>query len=193
MSSGRRLGLRSLEHDSRSEVQVPKTLLLAGTRKGCFLLSSEDRREWEVRSPFCEGWPIYQAVYDAPSDTIYAAAASEWHGAGVWRSADLGESGGLSSEGLAYDREGWKLSKISGLTVTDGRILAGVEPAGIFESRDRGATWSLLSTLENMPNRLAWNDPANQPPGHLGLPAILPHPDSATRLSAVVQGIGIFE
>jgi photosystem II stability/assembly factor-like uncharacterized protein len=170
------------------------TVLLVGTRKGCFVLESDgDRRDWEVRGPFCEAWPIYHAVHDPASGTIFAAAASEWHGAGVWRSGDLGETWELSSEGLAYDDGGLKLSKISGLTPAHGRVLAGAEAAGVFESRDGGATWSLLSTLDGLPGREAWNDPANQPPGHLGLPAILPHPDDPTRFWAVVQGFGIFE
>jgi photosystem II stability/assembly factor-like uncharacterized protein len=63
----------------------------------------------------------------------------------------------------------------------------------VFESRDGGVNWSLLSTLDGQPGREDWNDPAKQPPGHLGLPAILPHPDEASRFWAVVQGIGIFE
>ena len=82
---------------------MPQTVVLVGTRKGCFVLESDgDRRDWEVRGPFCEGWPIYHAVHDPDSGAIYAAAASEWHGAGVWRSNDLGETWELSSEGLAY-------------------------------------------------------------------------------------------
>jgi photosystem II stability/assembly factor-like uncharacterized protein len=173
---------------------MPQTVLLVGTRKGCFVISSDrDRRDWKVRGPFCEGWPVYHAVHDPTSGAIYAAAASEWHGAGVWRSDDLGESWTLSSEGLAYSDDGLKLSKISGLTATDGRLLAGVEPAGVFSSSDGGVTWSLLSTLDGQPGRGDWNDPANQPPGHLGLPAILPHPDDPSRFWAVVQGVGIFE
>ncbi|HEY3181312.1 MAG TPA: hypothetical protein VGJ77_00635 [Gaiellaceae bacterium] len=173
---------------------MPKTVLLVGTRKGCFVVESDgDRRDWKVRGPYCEGWPIYHAVHDADSGAIYAAAASEWHGAGVWRSNDLGESWELSSEGLAYDDGGLKLSKISGLMAAHGRVLAGAESAGVFESRDGGATWSLLSTLDGQPGRDKWNDPANQPPGHLGLPAILPHPDEPSRFWAVVQGFGIFE
>jgi len=173
---------------------MPRTILLVGTRKGCFVLESDgDRRDWKVRGPFCEGWPIYHAVHDPASGAIYAAAASDWHGAGVWRSGDLGETWELSSEGLSYADDGLKLSKISGLTVAHGRVLAGTEAAGVFESRDGGATWSLLSTLDGQPGRDIWNDPANQPPGHLGLPAILPHPAEPSRFWAVVQGIGIFE
>ena len=84
---------------------MPKTVLLVGTRKGCFMLESDaDRRDWKLRGPYCEGWPIYHAVHDADSGTIYAAAASEWHGAGVWRSGDLGETWELSSEGLDLRR-----------------------------------------------------------------------------------------
>jgi photosystem II stability/assembly factor-like uncharacterized protein len=173
---------------------MPQTVLLIGTRKGLFLLESDgDRRDWQARGPFCEGWPIFHAVHDAGSGAIYAAAASEWHGAGVWRSGDLGETWGLSSEGLGYPEGGQKLSKISGLTAAHGRLLAGVEAPGIFESRDGGATWSLLSTLEGQPGSEQWNDPASQPPGHLGVPAILPHPDDSERFWAVVQGVGIFE
>jgi hypothetical protein len=174
---------------------MPQTVVLVGTRKGLFILDSDsDRRDWNVRGPYCEGWPIYHAVHDPSSGAIYAAAASEWHGAGVWRSNDLGETWEMSSEGLSYGEEdGQKLSKVSGLTVAHGRILAGVENAGVFESRDRAQTWSLLTKLEGMPGREGWNDPQNQPPGHLGLPAMLPHPDDAARFWAVVQGVGIFE
>jgi photosystem II stability/assembly factor-like uncharacterized protein len=173
---------------------MPSTVLLVGTRKGCFVLESDEgRSDWKTRGPYCEGWPIYHAVHDPASGAFYAAAASEWHGAGVWRSEDLGESWELSSEGLAYADGGQKLSKISGLAAAHGRLLAGAESAGVFESRDGGVTWTLLSTLDGQPGRTGWNDPANQPPGHLGLPAILPHPDDPSRLFVVVQGIGIFE
>ncbi len=51
----------------------------------------------------------------------------------------------------------------------------------------------MLSTLDDQPGREAWNIPANQPPGHLGLPGLLPHPEDPSRFWAVVQGFGIFE
>ncbi len=171
------------------------TLLLVGTRKGCFVLESDaDRHDWTVRGPYCEGWPVYHAIYDADTGAIYAAAASEWHGAGVWRSTDLGETWALSSEGLSYEDGGeLKLSKVSSLAAAHGRLLAGSEAAGLFESTDGGLTWSLRTTLEGQPGREDWNDPAKQPPGHLGLSAILPDPDDADHLRVIVQGYGIFE
>jgi photosystem II stability/assembly factor-like uncharacterized protein len=173
---------------------MAQTVLLVGTRKGCFVLESAgDRRDWNVRGPFCEGWPVYHAVYDPASGTIYAAAASEWHGAGVWRSHDLGETWELSSEGLAYENGDLRLSKISGLNAGHGRLLAGAESAGVFESRDGGRTWDLLSTLDGLPGRDDWNDPSKQPPGHLGMPGLLTHPDDPERFWVVVQGYGIFE
>ena len=172
---------------------MSKTVLMVGTRKGCFLLESDEgRRDWELRGPFCEGWPIYHAIR-AENGVIFAAAASEWHGSSVWRSPDLGETWQQSSEGLNYGDTELKLSKVSGLTATNGRLFAGVEMPGVFESSDGGETWSLLTTLEGQPGSESWNDPANQPPGHLGVPAILPHPDDPSRYWAIVQGIGIFE
>src|SRR5690349_26160 len=78
--------------DVEVETMASRVVLVVGTRKGCFVLESgPDRREWEVRGPFCDGWPIYHAVFEPGSGTIYAAAASEWHGSGVWRSPDFGE------------------------------------------------------------------------------------------------------
>ena len=173
---------------------MPKTILLVGTRKGCFLAESdESRRDWTLRGPFCESWPVYHAILDPADGTIYAAAASEWHGASVWRSRDLGETWEQSSEGLAYDDGARKLSKVSGLAAAHGRLLAGAENPGIFESRDGGATWRLLTTLEGQPGSDSWNDPASQPPGHLGVPAIVPDPADPAHWRAIVQGVGIFE
>jgi photosystem II stability/assembly factor-like uncharacterized protein len=174
---------------------MPRTLLLIGTRKGSFLMESDaDRRDWTLRGPFCEGWPVYHVVHDASSDAIYAAAASEWHGSAVWRSPDRGETWTLSSEGIAYEPDaGRKVSKVSTLAVNNGRILVGVEAPGIFESRDGGETWSLLSTLAGQPGSEMWDDPANQPPGHLGISALTFDAEDPSRFWAIVQGMGLFE
>jgi photosystem II stability/assembly factor-like uncharacterized protein len=173
---------------------LARTLLLVGTRKGCFVLESdESRRDWQVRGPYCESWPVYHAIYEPSSGAIYAAAASEWHGSAVWRSPDLGETWTLSSEGITYGENGKKLSKVSTLAASPDRVLVGVENPGIFSSDDGGETWSHLSSLEGQPGSEAWDDPANQPPGHLGISALMLDGNDTTRFWAIVQGIGLFE
>ena len=173
---------------------MARTLLLIGTRKGAFVLESENRRDWELRGPLCESWPVYHAIHDPSTGAIYAAAASEWHGSAVWRSTDLGETWALSSEGIGYgDDDPRKVSKVSSLAVKDGSVLVGVEAPGIFESKDGGETWSLLSTLAGQPGSELWDDPGNQPPGHLGISALMTDDAEAAHFWAIVQGVGIFE
>jgi photosystem II stability/assembly factor-like uncharacterized protein len=169
------------------------TMLLVGTRKGLFILDSDDRRDWSLRGPYCEGWPIYHAVQDPDTGAFYAAAASEWHGSAVWRSADRGATWELSSEGLSYgDEDGRTVSKVSTLLAGGGRVLVGAEAPGIFESRDGGATFSLLTTLAGQPGSEVWDDPRSQPPGHLGISGLLPGGDPG-RFFAIVQGVGAYE
>jgi photosystem II stability/assembly factor-like uncharacterized protein len=174
---------------------MARTLLLVGTRKGLFTLESDEgRHDFAVRGPFCESWPVYHAVHDPKSGSIYAAAASEWFGQAVWRSKDLGETWEHSSEGIGYgDESERKVSKVSSLAVADGRVLVGVEAPGIFSSDDGGASWSLLTTLAGQPGSEGWDDPANQPPGHLGISAIMSDPDDAQHVWTIVQGVGAFE
>ncbi len=171
---------------------MARTLLVIGTRKGCFLAESDaDRRSWALSGPFCEGWPVYHAIVDE-AGTIYAAAASEWHGSAIWRSKDRGATWTHSSDGLQYSDGEKKLSKVSTLSATDGRLRVGVEMPGIFESRDCGDTFALLTNLEGQPGSEMWDDPANQPPGHLGISGI-ETTDDPDRFFAIVQGIGAYE
>ncbi len=174
---------------------MPRTLVMIGTRKGAFLLDSDaDRKTWKLRGPFCEGWTVYHAIYDAVSGSIFAAAASEWHGSAIWRSQDLGETWTHSGEGITYgDEDGRKVSKVSTLMTAGDKLLVGVEAPGIFESGDGGETWSLLTTLAGQPGSEVWDDPASQPPGHLGISNLLPDRSDPAHFWAVVQGIGAYE
>ena len=73
---------------------------LIGTTKGVFILTSQDAREtWKVQGPHCNLWPINHVIGDPKTGMLWAAGGNEWHGAGVWRSTDSGES--------------WTLSKLS--------------------------------------------------------------------------------
>jgi photosystem II stability/assembly factor-like uncharacterized protein len=51
----------------------------------------------------------------------------------------------------------------------------------------------LLTTLAGQPGSDKWDDPANQPPGHLGISALMFDGEDADRFWAIVQGVGLFE
>ncbi len=152
---------------------MSRTLLLVGTRKGCFLVESDaDRAKWEVRGPFCEGWPVYHAIHDPGTDAIYAAAASEWHGSAVWRSADRGETWTHSSEGLAYDADGASQA-VEGLEPGRERRPDSRGRRGARDLREPGRRLDLVAALDARratgQRRLGRpGESAAGPPRHLG-------------------------
>ena len=39
--------------------------LMVGTKKGAFILESDEaRRDWSVRGPMCEGWPVHDIIVE---------------------------------------------------------------------------------------------------------------------------------
>ncbi len=68
--------------------------VLVGTRKGAFVLTSDQQREdWSVDGPFFAGWEIYH-VKGSPADPdrIYASQSSSWFGQIIQRSDDGGKT-----------------------------------------------------------------------------------------------------
>ena len=185
--------------------------VLAGTTKGLFVLTSTDgRKTWEVAGPLCNGWPINHALGDAGSGMLRAAGGGDWHGAGVWRSADGGAtwelsqlSNGQMDEWLANDPEGaaylgltpsppapfgktiktlWSLGRVGN------RLYAGAKPAGLYESSDGGESWSPVDGLNNHPSGPSWE------PGGAGLVlhTILTDAARPERLWVGISAAGVF-
>ncbi len=72
-----------------SEVRV-----LVGTRKGAFILTSDDKRQnWQVEGPLFAGWEVYH-LKGSPADPnrIYASQSSSWFGQIIQRSDDGGKT-----------------------------------------------------------------------------------------------------
>ncbi len=70
------------------------TRVLAGTRKGLFILTSDEaRRDWDVSGPHFAGWEIYHAK-GSPADhqRIYVSQTSAWFGQIINRSDDGGKT-----------------------------------------------------------------------------------------------------
>jgi photosystem II stability/assembly factor-like uncharacterized protein len=167
-----------------------RVALLVGTRKGLFVLDGDaDRQAWDVRGPLCDGWPIHDAIVDPASGAVFAGGGSNWYGPAVWRSDDLGESWSHSSEGLSYGDDGEKMTTVWNVTAGPDALYAGVEPAGLFRSRDGGSTWEHVEGLTNHPTRPEWQ-PGN---GGLILHSIVPHPTEKDRVWVGISAVGAFE
>ncbi len=167
------------------------TVVIAGTRKGLFLLSSKDRRTWHSSGPFFEGQQVRHAILD-PRDgkTLYAAVTSEHWGAVVARSSDFGATWKTPENGPRFSKEsGLSVDRIWHLrTGADGDLYAGTEPAGLFRSADGGEHWASVDALNYYPNRDKW--PAGG--GGLCLHTILPNPKDEKRMLIGISSAGIF-
>src|SRR5438270_5745818 len=92
------LAFPSGKEEARMGVSV-----LVGSKKGAFLLESDaERRDWRVRGPFCEHWPLMHVAADPATGAIHAAGGNAWFGPAIWTSRDFGASWSHSSAGLAY-------------------------------------------------------------------------------------------
>jgi photosystem II stability/assembly factor-like uncharacterized protein len=73
---------------------LSKVRVLAGTRKGAFVLESDGKRKkWDVSGPHFSGWEIYH-MKGSPADPnrIYVSQASGWFGQVIQRSDDGGKT-----------------------------------------------------------------------------------------------------
>ena len=164
--------------------------LLVGTPKGAFVLIGNDRRsDWSLRGPLCEGWPIHDISVEPGSGALLAGGGSPWYGPAVWRSDDLGETWTHSGDGLTYGDDGPGVKTVWNVTAARDAIYAGVEPAGLFRSRDGGVTWAHVEGLTKHPTRPEWV-PGN---GGLILHSIVPHPIDGDRLWVGISAVGAFE
>jgi len=73
---------------------MSRVRVLAGTRKGAFILEADGKREkWKVSGPHFPGWEIYH-VKGSPvdPDRLYASQTSSWFGQVIQRSDDGGKT-----------------------------------------------------------------------------------------------------
>lgn len=186
------------------------TTILIGTTKGAFLLNSIGAREnWHLKGPLCDGWPINHVVGDPDTGRLWAAGGGDWHGAGIWRSGDGGESwtlaklsGGQFDAWAASDPQmaesfGWQptefpfdgeVDAIWSLGFAHGTLYAGAKPANLYASHDGGEVWECVEGLSNHPSRDSWN------PGAAGLVlhTIVSDPDAPKKLWLGISAAGVF-
>ena len=168
-------------------------LLLAGTRKGLFLLRGDDeRRNWELDGPLLTGWSVFHAMQD-PRDGELLVAANNWvYGGTVQRSRDLGRTW-ERSEGLGLPEESeLKLEEVwhvePGHATDPDTLFLGATPGVLFRSDDRGATWSVVRGLFEHPTRERWQPGA----GGMCCHSVQIDPEDPQRMFAAISAAGTF-
>lgn len=172
-----------------SKSKSSRTLILIGTKKGAFIAESSDgRKSWALRGPFCAAWPIHHVYGDPDTGTIYAGGGNEWFGPAVWKSTDYGATWTHSSEGLTYAEGEVPIKAVWSLARGKDKLYAGVEPAGLFESTDNGETWTHVHGLRDHPTRKDWQAGG----GGLNLHTIVPHPGDPQQVWVGMSAVGVF-
>ncbi|UCC75163.1 MAG: hypothetical protein JSV86_09360 [Gemmatimonadota bacterium] len=179
-------------HDSEKS----RVVLLVGTRKGLFRATSGlGRREWRLDRPYLAGYELYHACFDRRDvTTAYAAANHAVWGVHVHRSTDGGRTWELLPGAPHYPpaedapslKAIWYLAP--GHASAPEMLYAGIEPAGLFVSRNRGASWQSVAGLNRHPTRHTWQ-PAK---GGLALHSIYIDPRDARRVYAAVSAGGVY-
>ncbi len=184
---------------------MPGTRVLVGTRKGAFVLTSDERRvDWTVQGPLFAGWEVHH-VKASPldPDRVYAAQSGGWFGQLIQRSDDGGATftpvgndftyDGVPGEHQWYDGtlRPWAFAKVWHLepSLFDvDTVYAGVEDAALFRSQDGGGSWAELAGLRRHDTGPQWQPGA----GGMCLHTILQHPTDPDRLYVAISAAGAF-
>lgn len=162
--------------------------LLLGSNKGVFTLTgSGGRSDWSIDGPRFGTWPVNHVKADPATGVLYAGGVSWFEGASVWRSRDGGASWDRCGD-LPDQPDGTAVESVWSIGFAGDRVLAGVKPGALYESRDGGDTWALNRALYDHPTRPDW------PPGGAGLTLhhIVVDPDQPERIWVGISSAGIF-
>ncbi|WP_405242309.1 WD40/YVTN/BNR-like repeat-containing protein [Lentisalinibacter salinarum] len=133
-------------------------MLLVGTEKGLFRVRTEEAGgRWRIDGPHLAGYPVLHTLA-APDGTLYAATAHKIWGAHIYASTDGGDTWS-ALEGVpqyAPDSGRGATNSIWCLAAADDRLFAGIDPAGLFVSDDRGGSWQPVPGLNEHPTRSTW-------------------------------------
>lgn len=169
-----------------------RTKLLVGTRRGLFIARSDSRREqWTVSAPQLIGREVYHAFVDARDGTAWAATDHPVWGAHIHRSDDGGETWEtLEAAPHHEDARGlkaiWHLAP--GPVGQNDTMYAGIEPAGLFVTHDRGMSWEPFSALNDHPTSTTWQAAG----GGLALGSIQQDPHDPKRIYCALSAGGVY-
>jgi hypothetical protein len=179
--------------------------VLAGTRKGAFILRSDAARaDWSIEGPLFPGWEVYH-LKGSPSDPnrLYASQSKGWFGQVIQRSDDGGATWNPVGNEFAYEGvpgthqwydgtpHPWEFARVWHLEPSlhdPDTVYAGVEDAALFKTVDGGQTWKELAGLRRQDSGASWAPGA----GGLCLHTIVQDPTNDQRIFVAISAAGVF-
>jgi len=180
--------------------------LLISTRKGLFSARRRGAASWALDQVFFLGDNVSLAMRDARDGAWYAALDHGHFGAKLHRSRDRGATweeigvpayptppeGHVEKDFLGREIP-WRLIRFwclaPGLASQPGLLWAGTLPGGLFWSEDHGATWQMVESLWNMPERRKWMGGGADAPG---IHSICVDPRDGNRVVVAVSSGGVW-
>lgn len=178
--------------------------LLVATRKGLFALVP-GRDGWRVESTSFLGDNVTQALADPRDGAWYAALNLGHFGVKLHRSTDEGRSwtelgvpaygeGDTVATGDGKPPQAATLSLLWSLEAgganEPGRLWAGTIPGGLFRSDDHGASWELVRSLWDRPERAQWFGGGYD---HPGIHSICVDPRDPRTLRIAISSGGVWQ
>ncbi len=184
---------------------MSKVRVLVGTRKGAFVLESDEKRKkWDVQGPLFAGWEVYHVKGSSLNpNRIYASQSSGWFGQVIQRSDDGGKSWEAVGNQFNYDGvpgthqwydgtpHPWEFKRVWHLepSLTDPEtVYAGIEDAALFRSTDGAKSWKELSGLRKHGSGPHWQPGA----GGMCLHTIVQDPLNPERIFIAISAAGTF-
>ena len=178
--------------------------LLVGTRKGAFILTSDEaRQQWDVSGPHFGGWEIFH-LKGSPADPnrLYVSQSTGWFGQLIQRSDDGGQTWEPVGNEFTYDgvpgthqwydgtQHPWEFNRVWYLEPSPDdpdTVYAGVEDAALFRTSDGGQTWQEFPALREAKGNL-WQPGA----GGMCLHTIILDPGDSNRIFVAISAAGAF-
>ena len=189
--------------------------LMVGTRKGGLVYTSdESRQQWAVSDLHFKAWQLAHMTMDPRDQRMHVSALHPVFGPSTHYSDDWGENWTQADESPLIERpsksgrppgtvpeamtpaaivdkpekviQTWHIQP--GIASEPGVLYAGVQPAALFKSTDRGQTWLLNDALYDHPHRGNFGPGA----GDLMVHTIVPHPTDVEKMWIGISAAGCY-
>ncbi len=179
-----------------NRVMSRRLILFVGTEKGLFRLDGDDYRDqWSLSGPYIAGYSILHICWDPRHPQCgYAASTHKIWGSHIYTTEDAGMSwnslkadpGLISCDPTREPRAIWCVTP--GHASEPETLYAGIDPPGLFISRDRGRSWHGVDGLNRHVSRPSW-EPSR---GGFAVHSIYIDPTQSSRLYAAISAGGVF-